>query len=476
VRFALAFFLLAAGSFAGDNLEEALRKSDRRFARTFLQLGLKADGAGQRATARRIYERVLELHLDEATARRKLGYAKRHGIWRREGATGARVGLRKDSDPRQAELFRLRRADLERERAGAILALVRKRDDPAGARPCLLAVLRYAPRADGVHQALGHQRIDNRWVRPELMGLARAEAGRVAAWRACAAPARVERTGHHRIDGVMAVQTSATVGKREVVSAFGEENTGFLAARTEPVFRFMRLTLAKEPKLFDPTPVYFLDQARYSALVRARHKDHEQQRLRLRIAEYWGGDCHAFWVDDKPHALDLYAHSIAFHNIRFRTLPAEPQKAGLGEYAWLAEGYGLLASLELFDSALNFFVSSTESSAKVATTTPLPERLDRRTATAFVREQLLEKALPPLRELLASSLNNLDKVRALQAWSFVRFLALYDPEGFKRLPAILKEQKTDGRLARSQQALRRAFGADWKELARLWRTYVLELS
>jgi hypothetical protein len=140
------------------------------------------------------------------------------------------------------------------------------------------------------------------------------------------------------------------------------------------------------------------------------------------------------------------------------------------------EGYGLHLSLDLFDSAETWFVSGGESAGKTTTTLPLPARLTRAACLAHVRDQLYDGSLPPLREIVGNTLNNLDKTRALQAWTFVRFLALYDPEASRSLPGALRGRTEDSKVGRSEGALQEAFGIDVAQLDSLWQAYLLELA
>ena len=106
----------------------------------------------------------------------------------------------------------------------------------------------------------------------------------------------------------------------------------------------------------------------------------------------------------------------------------------------------------------------------------MPETRSRAVCLAYVRDQLYDGSLPPLREILGNSLNNLDRFRALEAWTYVRFLALLDPEAFRKLPAALRAQAEGSQADRSERALSAAYGKEAAELERLWRISLLELS
>ena len=93
-----------------------------------------------------------------------------------------------------------------------------------------------------------------------------------------------------------------------------------------------------------------------------------------------------------------------------------------------------------------------------------------------MRQNLLHGAAYSLREVFGRSLNNLDRLATLQAWTFLRFLYLYDPIGGKKFPPALGAQLEGPMPDRADGALKEAFGRDTDELERLWRRFTLEIS
>ena len=81
-----------------------------------------------------------------------------------------------------------------------------------------------------------------------------------------------------------------------------------------------------------------------------------------------------------------------------------------------------------------------------------------------------------MREVFGSSLNNLDRFRAIYAWTFVRFLALYDPDGFRAFPKALRAETEGAQADRALRAIEKAFGKKADVLLALWRAYLLELT
>jgi hypothetical protein len=176
--------------------------------------------------------------------------------------------------------------------------------------------------------------------------------------------------------------------------------------------------------------------------------------------------------------MDIYAHNVGYRSVVSLATPplpdGAPKDAPNEHYAWFREGMGYLFSLELFDSASTSFYSTTESNRKVVGEPP-PKVQNRRTLAAWVASQRLAGVGHDLRDLLGRSLNNLDFHLSMEAWTFVRFLALHDPDAFRRLPAALAAQGEGPEADRADAALRSAFGRGVDELEPLWRVWVLEV-
>lgn len=478
MRLLLAVPLLLGAAAGAEESAARFARADRQAAGRFLSLALRAEKLEQGATARRLFERVIELDPDHATARRRLGYRRVDRAWTRASADAAAVDRLANTDPKKVLGLRKERLKLEQRHANEILRLATKYATPAEARPRIEALLAHVPRSEAVHKALGHERIGKRRVRPELTAYVRAERGRVAAWEACRQPGDAYATKETlHFPGLQEPKPVLRVVQRLVASGYTRGNTLYLARRTECPHALMRVVLGDDVKRWDRSPVYFLSRVQYEAFIRHRHKDTETRKRKLRFSTYDGQDCYAQKTGNLAVALDLYAHAAGFWTMGRL---ASPEKPGGGRdydrYSWLKEGFGLLLSLAIFDTAHSWFTSRTESTGKAPPTLPLPETRSRAVSLAYIRDQLYDGALPPLREILGNSLNNLDRFRALEAWTFVRFLALYDPAAFRRLPAALRAQTEGPQVDRSERALSAAFGKDARELERLWRIWLLELS
>lgn len=82
---------LITTSASADELDSRLAQGDVRIARRLASVALKADKGKQQATARRLFERVMELDPENTIARGKLGFKKVSGSWSRSSADAGRL-------------------------------------------------------------------------------------------------------------------------------------------------------------------------------------------------------------------------------------------------------------------------------------------------------------------------------------------------------------------------------------------------
>ncbi len=450
---------------------------DRSYAGRFLALALAAEKEGQEATARRLFERILDLDGDHGIARGRLAFSRRGAGWTRSSLEEAALQGRSDRDPARVEEFRDRRRVLEEARANELARLALRTASPDERAEVLVGLLAFAPRAEEVHRALGHERIGEAWVRTELSAMARAMPRRLAAWADCRGATETRRTGETlAFAGLTPGRAILAVGDRRVASGLPRGEGASLASLTEASHRLLRLLFGDEAPRCDPSPVYFLDANQYRAFVHSRHPEHAIRTRKLRFSTYRARDCCAFRAPPQD-AIDLYAHSVGFWTVEALLATSEKgTQADDDAHSWFKEGLGLLLTLELFDTARSWFTSRTESTGKAQPTLPLPEERTVRNCLRYLEGQLYDGALPSLREIWANSLNNLDRVRAIVAWSFLRFLALFDPDGFRRFPESLRAPAPGPPVERAERALAAAFGRPAEELERLWRAWLLELA
>lgn len=470
----LQLLVASAGRAEGD-LDASVAKVNRSFAARVASVGGRAAQARQMEAAKRIFELALRLDPESFTARRGLLFEQRDGSWTRSSSATAAVEKWSDADPEKAAACSAEVSDLESKRAKEILRLC------AGAaeagRPHLLALLEMLPRHAEVHQALGHERIGEVYARPELAGMARAMPDRLRKWSACG----TERARATETSEIFSLKTLkkpvpfVEVGGRLVAGSYFLKDLLALAERTESPYILLRLLLGAEAPLWERRRIYFLHKQSFHAMAEKAFPDPEARKAALRHDTYSLKDGCAFHISDADEAMDLFAHSVAYRTVHALCEGEEkegvrPAEAG----AWLAEGMGYLLTLEMYDRATTYFSSSKESSTKLRGEQPKP--FNRTTALSWVRTVHSAGEGTPLHELLGSSINNLDNFESVEAWTFVRFLALFDPAGFQRLPGAIAAEREGGGAARSERGLEKAFGKAPGELERLWRIWLLEIS
>ena len=90
-------------------------------------------------------------------------------------------------------------------------------------------------------------------------------------------------------------------------------------------------------------------------------------------------------------------------------------------------------------------------------------------------KQVLAGRAYSLREVCSRSLKNLDFCASMQAYTFLRFLFLFDPATAQRLPPALRAQAAGPQAERADRALREVFGQGLADLERFWRAFVVEI-
>jgi hypothetical protein len=482
-----ALLLLAALAFAPPTaaapaLAERVAALDRQAAQRLFPLATTALKVKHRDLGRRVLERAIALDPEHGSARRELGYVKRGGAWTRAEEPVGGVPEKDDAQAwERAARLETEALAVETWRAREILKLAAPAP-PEEARPLLLALLGSVPRMPEVHAALGHPRVGERYVRPELVRLASEAPARSAAWRRLAEPA-LEAYG---TEESLEVPDHGPcpwlkVGSRRVAGTFERGVVVFRARRTECAHELLRNLLGPEVKRWDPPAVCFLLPKAYEALIRAQSPDEATAERRLKSGTFAGRDAFLLRVGSIGIALDFYAHVAGFLTAERIASPRRPGPDGKdvvddGAYAWFHEGLGYLLSLELWDSADSHFFSRTESHTKLASTLPKPELATRDTLLAWVGANVLAGRGLTLNDVLSRSLNALDFHASMEAWSFVRFLALYDLEAFRRLPAALAAQHEGAYLARADAAFTAVYGKCAAELEVLWRAWLLEVA
>jgi len=479
---ALLLALARPSSAADVDLDRLAARARRQAAGRLAPIGLGAIRRGQVATGVRILERVLAWDPDHAAARTQLGWRRRGPDWERDHEAEVRAAAAVDTDYAEVAASRAAVTEADARLVKELLRLCGKYADPAAAREVLEPLLALAPRNEALHAALGHTRIGDRWCRPELVDVARVMEARAEAWRAvAAADVPVAEAGHDfAIPGAFSGRPLVTCDGREVGGSWPVEETRRLAKEFAATHALTRLLLGPGVAQWSPATVYVLDGNHYAALLADRIEGAAELREALRH-DAWRRDDLLALRTSLDHAADLYTHCQQFFTLSRLAAPLAPddpegKRRDWTDYAWIKEGFAYFATLELWDSATSHFSSSKESSGKILFGTPRPDPLTRDNALAWVRSEVAAGAAPPLRAVLGSSLNNLDRFDSLMGWTFLRFLALLDHAALPRLPEALRTRNDGAQADRAEAALAETFGRPYPELERLWRAWLLELS
>lgn len=452
---------------APPDLAASLRRTDRDAARRLLSLAQKADADGQQATAASLFARVVELEPKEAAARVRLGYRLVRGDWELAPEQEAEIKARKDEDAARAAEFRKEAALVEETRIREIIRVCVKQGTAEEREAVLLPMLEKMPGRADLHEALGHVRAGEHWVSPGLAPMVKLMPLRLQAWRNHANdPVAVEPSAFApALPGLAALAFRRADGC-EVASA---PDLG--APPAEAVARvrgFLRFLLGDAPP-WSPPPLLFLGPKEYESLVRALHPDEARFALYHGFENYEHKDFYAIRVYGLANAQERYAHAAGY-----LTMYGLVAKGDERAHAWLLEGMGYLASLELFDAANLSTRSIDESKAKSGG--PLgPAERTRAGCLAWVRGEIRAGRAHALHEVCAKSLNDLDLLASMESYSFLRFLLLLDPEAAKRFPAALRDAKGERQADRVDAALREAFGKGLGDLESLWRLFVLQV-
>lgn len=448
---------------------------DRRYAGLFARLGARAAAEGAAAAGERILRRSIELDPDQFEARKALGFRRSPaGVWERPPAPKAAA----DADAAKARALLDERTALEERRAEELARALERAGDPEKARPFLLPLLDLVPRCGAVHRALGHERIGDQYARPELATLVRAMPLRLRAWQLCR-EARCEAALEGDPPFVAGLEPPVRLYRaksgRRLAMRYPAERALAIAAATEAAHALLSHLLGADAYQWEPKLLYLLDGAAYAALLEERVPDATERKEHARYLAYYDDRVVAF-LADADEAPGRYAHGVGLLTAMASASPAREggqTREDRESCAWFKEGLAILLSLELFDQAKTFTASLDESMAKRRDATP--EGRTREGCLDLVRARLLEGTAPPLAEICARSLNGLDPFASLEAYSFVRFLFLFDPDGARRLPAALRDAPPGAPLERADAALRASLGRGLEELEPLWRAFLLEI-
>lgn len=450
--------LLLAGAAAADAATAGI---DKATAARMVPIGERAFKAGAEATARCIFERAVDLDPDQPVARARLGYRRTGKEWTPPASPPAGA----DKDARLAAGFRREMRDEEVKRAEAFLR--------AGLKEHYTGILDHLPRHEGIHKALGHAWIGGRYARPELSVAVKRFDEQHARWRGFAAPAAFEKAPPAAIPGV-GRRPAYGVGGVLLSGSLPDEELRILAKTLPAPHAFLHDLFGPDAETWNSPLLVFASKEDHRRCVEALFPPGKERDDQLRRAITLTKELTVFTAFDGEDASDVHAHAVGIYSAQRWSVPRAGDKYDWQAYAWFGEGMGFFASLSTLGTGLCPFHSTAESSAKIPPTVPPPDRKDRASLLPWLQGQMLDGTTEPLRGVCGRMINSLDLLLSLEAWSFLEFLAAYDPDGFRRLPAELRAEEEGAYPDRADRALRRCFGKGLPELEPLWRAFVLE--
>lgn len=438
------------------------RSIDRAAASRMAALGDRAAKDGQHATARRIFLRAIELDTNQYIARSRLGY-RRFGAG--EWKLAAKPPEAEDESPAAAARFlKELRAEEERRASAYVHAELTE------FYPELLARL---PHNEEIHKALGHEKIGNRYVRPELAVAARRFDEQQAHWRKLAAPVAIEPDGMANIPGV-GTQPAYRVEGRRISGTLPGGAVRTVATTLPAAYALMQAVFGNDVRTWEAPLLLFVTHEEYRRCVMITHPPGNERDRWLRSGLMQTPDFTVFDARDALKARDAHAHTVGIYSAGGWCVPKIGEEWDHRAYNWFREGLGYFASMTLFKTGMTSFHTEA-SSMKIPNGGEPPEQLDRNALLPWLQQRMQDGTTERLHDVFGRGINNLDLLLSLEAWSFLEFLAAYDPEGLRRLPGALKAEVEGPYPDRANRALQAAFGKDLAELEPLWREFVLEV-
>ena len=452
---------------------------DKETARRMVRLARDAEKGEQKAAFREILLRAVELQPENSKARSGLLFTKdkESGKWVQKLDDLVAVSGWVDADPAEGSKFLEDLHEMECWRSRRYVRLWLKQTPAKRDREVLEALLLRTPRESTVHEALGHPKIGDLYVRPELTSIVRGRRTIETRWRACRKQ-KVEATPATELFPVAGIPNElATIsaGEQEFVSTLGEEETVRIAVEARRSYGFIAQLLGTKAKPWAPYRFCLLDSIGYRRMIYALHDDPDEQASRLNFSSYDHEDYLALQADSVEKAFDTVSHTVAYKTMQLAIAPGKGDDRDLEPYAFLKEGFGYFVSLAMYDTATTWFHSGTESAQKVTALSPPPEVKTTATLTKWLQGKARTRELLPMAQVFGRSLNNLDFLASMQAWSFLKFLALRNPAAFRNFPLFLQEKEEGSWPDRVTESLKQAFDTPAADLEEQWRAWLLEI-
>jgi len=452
---------------------------DTETARRLVRLSREAEQTESLAALRVILERAIELQPGNSRARKGLRFVavRKTKEWKRSLDDQVEISKWKDKDPAAGARFIEDARELEHWRSRRYVRLYLRQPEGKRNKAILERLLVLTPREPALHEALGHPKIGDIHVRPELVDFVRKRRTVEKRWAACRKLVFEANPLETPFDvaGVPNELPTVLCEGQEFVSTFTDVETVRIAIEAQRSYAFIARLLGTKVEPWAPYRFCLLDSIGYRRMIYALHDDPDEQATRLNFSSYEHADYLALQADTVDKALDTVSHTIGYKTMQLMIAPGDGDDRDIDAYAFMKEGFGYLVSLEMYNSATTWFHSGAESSRKVRAPVPPPEEKTIATCTRWLQAQAGKNQLLPLPQVFGRTLNNLDFLTSMQAWSFLRFLAIYDPAAFRNFPLFLREKEEAPYPERVAKSLEESFEKKPAELERLWRAWLLEI-
>jgi hypothetical protein len=134
---------------------------------------------------------------------------------------------------------------------------------------------------------------------------------------------------------------------------------------------------------------------------------------------------------------------------------------------WLQEGFAYVLEMEALGYSMTFSLGRGVGSQDTGEDTDVPIWADSDRWREALRGAVDAGTDPPLRRLARMDISQFRYVELVKSWSVVECLIRWDAAKFKQFVDLTKDKDAD-----EEQALRDAFGVDYRTLDDRWRTWV----
>lgn len=461
---ALLFFALGFGlqdSPDRSKFEESLGRILREVAAEYVKLGEYLDNARLHRWAVGQFEQALEFDGDNPKARKRLGYVKQGDIWQRDLAIDVKTWNMRTSGIEPYE------KEIEQRKARAHVAAAKDLEKLAGwcrqkgladeARLCLRRVLEFDRSNVKALQELGYAIEGERWISPEEIALRK--------WFRDGLDARPKGSpveGESDVEKKLKIVTEKRRSDRFAVESGHLKGPQLerVVQHLEQVWEIYHALFGLEQSVLKPPVAVIIlrSQQEHSAFIDFFEKGSDADKALSKKndgAMYTEPPLAECVQREKgiDFVFDYCIHATIHLMLAYHLGADRP---------WLTEGLATAFTRQLRGTALCACVRLEGTAREGGKTFTDPANW-----TWIVREWVQKGSDPELVLVLRSTLNDLDQIRLVKAWSVLDFLMTAHRNRLKELvEELAKDPKDSG-----EGALRKVFGWTVERVEAEWRAY-----